>query len=152
MRFLDPFQIFQRLRNKKNKSLLICGIQSIQQLIAGVCAVPLHGLKQFQTLCGKRYLPVAGVCLRNLRFQQALCHHAVDDSTGCLMRDAKVCFQINGGPVAAALKKEQCVCLLCGQTKPLEILIAVANDLIGKLQYFSRKDLFDFHMEGSLLK
>ena len=60
------------------------------------------------------------------------------------MRDAEMLLQVHGGSVDAGLEKKQRIGLIRCDSKPLEILIAVPDDLVGQMQYFSCKSILDF--------
>ena len=100
----------------------------IEQHIAEVGAIALHGLVQLLTLRGKRHGFVACIMRRDAGGEQALVHHAFHNGARRLMRDTKVCFQVCGGAFRVGVEEQKRVCLIGGQIKFFQIAIAPLCD------------------------
>ena len=126
---LAVFQIVQRLSNEFEQCILIVRADMIEQHIAEVGAIALHGLVQLLTLRGKRHGFVACIMRRDAGGdEQALVHHALDNGTRRLMRNPEVGFQVSGGAFRVRVEEQKRVCLIGGQTKFFQIAIAPLCD------------------------
>ena len=96
----------------------------IEQHIAEVGAVALHGLVQLLPLRGKRNHFVPRVMRRHTCDEQPLVHHAFHNGTCCLMRHTEVRFQVCSGAFRMGVEEQKRVCLLGSQTKFFQIAIA----------------------------